>query len=459
MDSPHIILAGIAPPLESRVSTLLSSNGYRITSLASWKEASAFALQTRTDLIIGLSDTSPDSGGMEQVLKDDNIQHFIPIVTLTLSGASAEFMAESLRLGAGYHISVPCSEQHFLDRVREIIAGHRRNRAIDEKIRVELISDNVRQQAYVMKTRLISNLLSAYSDGADQRKLLMKCLPAKGVLHDAESNGTPSHPLRDVGGKIEFEDDVIRAIEKREFLLHYQPIVSMTTGRITGFEALIRWKHHERGFISPSEFIHDAEETGLIISLGFFVIEEASRQLAAWHKKFPRERPLTISVNLSTVQFIHPELAEEIQTIVSEFSIPFDTLRFEITESALMADMESANIMLLKLKKMNFKLYMDDFGTGYSSLSYLRHFPMDVLKIDQSFVKWMGIDDESNEIVKTIVHLAHNLKKEVIAEGVETVEHYHLLRELGCEYGQGYYYSKPLDPESAERLLSEDPAW
>jgi EAL domain-containing protein (putative c-di-GMP-specific phosphodiesterase class I) len=189
------------------------------------------------------------------------------------------------------------------------------------------------------------------------------------------------------------------------------------------------------------------------------VIEEASRQLAAWHEKFPRELPLTISVNLSTVQFIHPELAEEIQTIVSEFSIPFNTLRFEITESALMADMESANIMLLKLKKMNFKLYMDDFGTGYSSLSYLRHFPMDVLKIDQSFEKWMGIDDESNEIVKTIVHLAHNLKKEVIAEGVETVEHYHLLRELGCEYGQGYYYSKPLDPESAERLLSEDPTW
>jgi EAL domain-containing protein (putative c-di-GMP-specific phosphodiesterase class I) len=152
-------------------------------------------------------------------------------------------------------------------------------------------------------------------------------------------------------------------------------------------------------------------------------------------------------------------LAERIEGVVKDNGVDTHTIRFEITESALMNDMQSANLMLLKLKAMNFQLCMDDFGTGYSSLSYLRHFPVDILKIDQSFVKWMGVDDESDEIVRIIVYLAHRMKMMVVAEGVEKDEHLRMVRELNCEYGQGFLFSEPLDVSSIEELLHRSPQW
>jgi EAL domain-containing protein (putative c-di-GMP-specific phosphodiesterase class I) len=224
-----------------------------------------------------------------------------------------------------------------------------------------------------------------------------------------------------------------------------------------GFESLIRWRHPERGFVPPSEFIPFAEESALILPLGFIAIEKACRQLKEWIDA--DAGPLSVSINLSAVQFIHPELAEQIADIVRKNGLPHELVRFEITESVLMNDMDSANMMLLKLKSMNFRLYMDDFGTGYSSLSYLRHFPMDVIKIDQSFIKWMGVDDESHVIAKTIVDLAHNLGKLVVAEGIETDEHLAMLREMRCDYGQGYLFSPPIGAGEARALLVKRPRW
>ena len=189
------------------------------------------------------------------------------------------------------------------------------------------------------------------------------------------------------------------------------------------------------------------------------MVEKTCRQLKEWNTTCAEAGPLNVSINLSTVQFIHPELAEQIDVIVRRSGVPHKNIRFEITESALMADMESANMMLLKLKSMDFRLYMDDFGTGYSSLSYLRHFPMDVIKIDQSFIRWMGVDDESHVITKTIIDLGHNLGKLVVGEGVETEEHLAVLREMGCDYGQGYLFSPPLCAADVRALLEKQPRW
>lgn len=278
-----------------------------------------------------------------------------------------------------------------------------------------------------------------------------------GALGAGRTQSATHHPV-DTGKRFDAAE-MARAIERGEFALVYQPIVSLETGGVSGFEALMRWHHPDRGLVGPDNFIPLAEESGLIIALGFFAVAEAARQVAAWRAIILAERPLSVSVNLSTVQFIHPDLVEVLQETVLPYGLPPGTIRFEITESALMQDMEQANIALLKLKANGFPLYMDDFGTGYSSLSYLRHFPVDVLKIDKSFVRWMGVDEESDEIVRIIIHLAHTLRMKIVAEGVETPETLNKLRELGADYGQGYLFGKPLAPADAEALLRADPRW
>jgi diguanylate cyclase (GGDEF)-like protein/PAS domain S-box-containing protein len=251
---------------------------------------------------------------------------------------------------------------------------------------------------------------------------------------------------------LQMENDLRRAVEKGEFHLNYQPIVELDTGRISGFEALLRWRHPDRGDIPPGEFIPVAEETGLIAPIGRWVLGEACRKMSVWHKMYPKEPPLTISVNLSIREFT-ANLPEEVGNILLETGLRADCLRLEITESALMRDASRAMAILEELKVLEVRLQLDDFGTGYSSLSYLHQLPIDALKIDRSFVSKIGIEDEDSEIVGAILSMAQSLNIDVVAEGIEEKEQLDYLRRLKCRYAQGFLFSRPLDEKGAGTLI------
>lgn len=253
---------------------------------------------------------------------------------------------------------------------------------------------------------------------------------------------------------LQLENGLRSAVENNEFFLNYQPIVLSDTNGIVGFEALLRWKHPHRIQVSPNEFIPVAEATGLIIPIGKWVLREACRQMQAWREQFPEKGPLTISVNVSNRQFTS-DLVETIKQILNETGLNPSSLKLEITESAIMNNPEAVVNVFSQLKDLGIDIQMDDFGTGYSSLSYLYIFPLDALKIDRSFVWAMCNNESTMEIVKTIISMAHNMKMEVIAEGVETVEQLEELRKLKCDYYQGYWFSKPLAAGEAETLLKK----
>ncbi len=282
------------------------------------------------------------------------------------------------------------------------------------------------------------------------------------AMYRAKSHGRARHEIFDAAmhdravRELQLETDLRHALERRQFTLAYQPIVSGTTARIVGLEALLRWHHPEHGLIAPSEFIRVAEETGLINAIGRWVLWEACRQVGAWQELVPLvERPLPVSVNLSARQFGDPALVETIADALAVTGLVPGSLRLEITESVLM-DHAEANVRLLtQLKRLGVEIEVDDFGTGYSSLGYLHRFRLDALKIDRSFVGRLEVDPENREIVKTIVTLARNLNMAVVAEGVETEGQRAYLRELGCDFMQGYLFAGPLEPADIETLLRE----
>ncbi len=253
--------------------------------------------------------------------------------------------------------------------------------------------------------------------------------------------------------RFALEGELRQGLANQQFELYYQPIVSLKSDRIAGFEALIRWQHPQRGFISPGMFVPLAEETGLIIPLGKWICETACQQAYVWKQQFP-DWPLLISINLSGRQFEQPDLVEQLAAIMHDRQLYGLTFKLEVTESMVMGDVEAAIDLMFKLRSLGCKLSLDDFGTGYSSLSYLRRFPIDTLKVDQSFVRNMH-SAEDFAIVRTIVDLAHTLGMDVIAEGVETLEDVAALRSLGAEYGQGYYWAKPLAAAAATEFLAQ----
>lgn len=281
------------------------------------------------------------------------------------------------------------------------------------------------------------------------------------AMHDAKRSGKARLALfnpkmqEQAVGRLQMEADLQRAVERQQFQVHYQPIVSLATGNITGFEALVRWIHPTRGMVSPAEFIPLAEETGLIQLIDRWVLREACLQLSAWQEIFSPEVALTMSVNLSSVQLSQLGLIERLDQIIKETGIKGHCLKLEITESAIMENATTGVVMLEQLKALGVQLSIDDFGTGYSSLARLHQLPIDTLKIDRSFVSQMGDDSESLEIVRTIITLAHSLEMDVIAEGVETLEEWQQLRSLNCEYAQGYFFSKPVARQAAEALLAK----
>jgi diguanylate cyclase (GGDEF)-like protein/PAS domain S-box-containing protein len=281
------------------------------------------------------------------------------------------------------------------------------------------------------------------------------------AMYRAKAQGKSCHEVftnemhQNVVMLMEMENDLRRAIERQEFRLFYQPIVSLSSGRVAGFEALVRWYHPEKGYIAPGEFIALAEETGLIIPLGHWVLHEACTQLRNWQVKFSHHLPLSVSVNLSSRQFTQPNLPEQIGAILESTRLSPNLLKLEITESAIMENTESAMAMLMKMKEMGIQLSVDDFGTGYSSLGYLYRFPMDLLKIDRSFISRVDVDGEKLELVRTITTLAWNLGMDVIAEGVETTKQLAQLKALKCEYGQGNLFSAALSVPEMEAFLSK----
>ena len=260
--------------------------------------------------------------------------------------------------------------------------------------------------------------------------------------------------------RLKLETDLRLASDRQEFLLYYQPVVSLQSGRITGFEALLRWQHPQRGLISPGESLLIAEEIGLLIPIGQWVLQNASQQLRAWQVEFPVAPPLSMSVNLSCKQFLQSgELLTLIDETLKVTGLDPRSLALEVTETVMMENAEVALATLAQLKDRQLRISIDDFGTGYSSLSYLQRLPVDNLKIDQSFVAHMKPAGESLEIVRGIITLAHSLGKQVIAEGVETGEQLALLRSLECDYGQGYIFSEPMEPETARKLMADARTW
>jgi EAL domain-containing protein (putative c-di-GMP-specific phosphodiesterase class I) len=238
-------------------------------------------------------------------------------------------------------------------------------------------------------------------------------------------------------------------------VVHYQPIVNLQTGGLRGLEALVRWEHPQRGLLDPDEFVPVAEESGLVVPMGELVLEEACRQAAEWQRAFPRTPPLAMYVNLSGRQLRRHDLPEVIEQALEKSGLSASSLGLDITETVYISALDTNTAALDRLKALGIRVSLDDFGSGYSSLSYLKRLPADILKIDKSFTKGLGVEAEDTAIVQTVVDLAHILGMEVVAEGVEIAEQETLLGMMGCDFAQGYLFSKPLPPEAVSEFLAD----
>jgi len=268
---------------------------------------------------------------------------------------------------------------------------------------------------------------------------------ARSVNFDTEMRTDALH-------RMDLEIDLRRALECNELVLYYQPKIDIATGALAGFEALLRWRHPRLGLVSPLKFIPIAEETGMILPIGAWAMDVSARQFAEWRKLLPCAH-LQVSVNLSVKQFFDPHLVERVERLLRQLHLPPGVFCLEVTESVLIGEMQSAAAILQRLHEAGAGLMIDDFGTGYSSLNYLTNLPFDALKIDRSFVSRMECDDNGAEIVKAIVSLARNLRMDVVAEGVETLQQLERLRTIGCPYAQGFYFATPVDAGTATRMV------
>ena len=285
------------------------------------------------------------------------------------------------------------------------------------------------------------------------------------AMYRAKSLGKARHAIFDeemhrrAVEQIRLETELRRAVERQEFRLHYQPIVSLSSGALEGFEALIRWQHPSKGLIYPGAFLPVAEETGLIVPIGWRVLEEACRQVAGWHDRFPKDRHISMNVNLSRKQFAQGDLIGRIRDILTDTRVDPRVLRLEVSEGLITSNSESTVARLRQLKDLGVRLHIDDFGTGSASLSYLHRLPTDTIKIDRSFVSRVDTENGRVGIIRTIISLARSLGMEVTAEGLETASQLAKLRELECESGQGYYFAKPLTSRAADELIARHPHW
>jgi EAL domain-containing protein (putative c-di-GMP-specific phosphodiesterase class I) len=289
-------------------------------------------------------------------------------------------------------------------------------------------------------------------DGTDADTLLKHADTAMYEAKGAGRNGFKRYAATmssEASGRVALEASLRRALERRELELHYQPVVRLSDRRVLGAEALLRWRHPERGLVPPAEFIPLAEATGLIVPIGEWVVAEACREAARWQARLP----VSIGVNLSARQFRSDALAETIRAALCASGLDGARLVLEITETLLMENPEASRRLLEPLKQSGVRVVLDDFGTGYSSLAYLRHFPLDALKIDRSFIRDIPADPEDATIVKAVIALAHELRLGVTAEGVETQEQLDFLLAHGCDNAQGYFFARPEPAADLRRRL------
>jgi EAL domain-containing protein (putative c-di-GMP-specific phosphodiesterase class I) len=283
------------------------------------------------------------------------------------------------------------------------------------------------------------------------------------AMYRAKSSGRAGYEVFDAGmhdtivARLELERDVRCAVDEGQFVVHYQPLVALADRRLVGVEALVRWQHPTRGLLAPAEFLQVAEETGAIVPLGAWVLQEACRQASQWAKACPEQR-LTMSVNLSPRQLSDPAIVATVAAALSESGLPAGHLVLELTEGLLVSDGPAVVDRLFALKALGVRLAIDDFGTGYSSLSYLRRLPFDILKIDKLFVDGVAGGPEASAFAQAIIKMAHSLHLETVAEGVEHDDQTQHLRQLGCELAQGYHFARPLTPEDITALLGQQPA-
>jgi PAS domain S-box-containing protein len=339
----------------------------------------------------------------------------------------------------------------LLDDIRDPIEAVR----VAERIQAELATPFfVNQQEIVISASIgIASSTSPHTQAEDlMRDADIAMYRAK---RDGKARCEVSDPAMHASAvkRLQLETDLRKALDQGEFRVHYQPIVSLQTGKITGFEALTRWQRPE-GILPPAAFIAVAEEIGLIVPMNRQLLREACQHLRSWQAEFPSIPPLTMSVNITPKEFVQSDLASEIGKTLQQTGVDPSCLQLEIIETIAMGDAEKSGQVLAQLKALGVRLSIDDFGTGYSSLSRLRRIPVDTLKIDRAFIMNMHTDSESREIVRVIIMLAHNLGLKVVAEGTETEEHIKLLKELHCEMAQGYHFSRPADDQAMLKLLA-----
>jgi diguanylate cyclase (GGDEF)-like protein/PAS domain S-box-containing protein len=312
------------------------------------------------------------------------------------------------------------------------------------------------QDVFVTASAGIAVSSSGYKDPEDVLR------DAAIALHRAKAGSATRCELFDVGmrdravSRLRVETDMRQAIERGAFEVFYQPIVAVRGGRLAGFEALVRWRHPTQGLIDPSDFIPIAEDTEMIVLIGRQVLSQSCRQMASWQRRFGPAAPRVMCVNVSSKQFADADLTGQVEAVLAESGLPPSSLKLEITESAFLGDIRAAQVTLRRLRSIGVAWSLDDFGTGYSSLSYLHRLHVDTVKVDRSFVSRIGVDDGS-EMVRAIAAIAHSMGMDVVAEGVETVEQLEGLRAIGCEYAQGFYFSRPVDVTAATELIVSAP--
>jgi diguanylate cyclase (GGDEF)-like protein len=339
----------------------------------------------------------------------------------------------------------------LLDDIRNASEGIRVAERIQQNIQVPFDVND--QQVFATASIGIAFSGSGYSAAVDMLGDANTAMARAKTLGKARYEMCDPDMHATAAGRFRLETDLRRATELHEFRVHFQPIVSLLDFRITGFEALARWQRPGFGLVMPAGFISAAEDTGLVLWIGSWILQEACRNVCTWNSQFPCTSPFTIAVNVSAKQFAQPDLVKQVGQVLQDTGLAPGNLSLELTESVTMRDEKHTTRILTELRKLGVRLCIDDFGTGYSSLSYLRRFALDILKIDRSFISDMLENSESREIVKTILSLGSNLGMKVVAEGVETPEQVTQLKSLGCEFAQGYLFSKPLDSEAVAKAL------